>query len=999
MLTVERIDDMFMKLLDKSLFRSNMPIRVQIIFSLILVLVCNTCWAKDALPENLSLKAGISANSEYSKDYKAQFVADGYIPDAGGKNDPGHAWCVQGTTHKTGADLTFEWDKPVVVAEIIYYGRTSWFLNECWKDYEIYHDDEQKPLVTGRFKMSHGPQRITLPEPRRIRKILLRFTSSYGGYNPGASEVQIFSVSPTAEDLKKINKIARLRGDPFYKSDTEMEAKIQSRRLAEDFRKGGLGFRSLVVVHRHAIQPTHVYTYHNEGFSPGGGLYVFTPDEDEGKLRELVAAPEGQILDCDVSYDGTEILFSWRKSKGEFYQLYRINVDGTGLRQITDGGSYNFNGCWLPDGDIAFLSTRKPAFAYCWTSPVGVLYRMVANGENVRRISANYLNDFTPSLMNDGRIIYGRWEYVDRPAIPIQSLWTINPDGTNLGVYYGNRVLSPATFIEPRAIPGDTRVLCTMTAHNGPCRGAVGIIDPSLGVNAQQAIRNLTPEVDIGHVDRGSGNHVRGPYESPYPLDQEHFLVSRGGTILLRDYDGTKQVVVLRGKDGMGFYNAQPIRPRSRPPILSSLLPENTENWATVILQDVYNGLEPHIKRGEVRQICVVQEIEKSKMADTSYRAFGFQFPVVSCGATYAPKKVWGYVPVAEDGSAYFKVPAGLPLYFIAIDEHGQAVQRMRSFTNFMPGEVRSCIGCHEPRNNSPRRQNLLMAFRQSAGRPQPPTIPEWGLRGFSYSHIVQPVLDRHCVSCHSGTTPPEGIDLSGDETDFFNISYEILARQGRPGENPYTKWIPSFNGMEENILIITPKSWGSPASKLAEVVLKGHPDQYGKPRVDVDEAGRRRILAWIDLNVPYYGTSLSNYYQRKGCRQMIPPDFDSVLQRVARARCASCHGSDNKGIVKIPRKVWLRITNPELNSFLLAPLAKSAGGTEACKTVVFESKEDPDYQAILKTFEPLRKMLVERPRMDMIDREQANKTEPVRKPAAAGPPDSKVTSIFPSSP
>ncbi|MHC4735115.1 MAG: hypothetical protein ACYTDW_11760 [Planctomycetota bacterium] len=398
--------------------------RVQIIFSLSLVLVCNTCWSKDTLPENLSLKARISANSEYSKDYKAQFVADGYIPVAGGKNDPGHAWCVQGITHKNGAELTFEWDKPVVVAEIIYYGRTGWFLNECWKDFEIYPDGEQKPLATGRFKMSHGPQRIGLPGPRRVRKILLRFTSSYGGYNPGASEIQIFSVRAAAEDLKRINKITRLRGNPFYKTDSEMEAKTQSRRLAEDFREGGLGFRSLVVVHRHAIKPTHVYTYHNEGFEPGGGLYVFTPDNEEGKLRELVAAPKGQILDCDVSYDGTEILFSWRKSKDEFYQLYRINVDGTGLRQITDGGSYNFNGCWLPDGDIAFLSTRKPAFAYCWTSPVGVLYRMAANGKNVRRISANYLNDFTPSLMNDGRIIYGRWEYVDRPAIqPGCVLW------------------------------------------------------------------------------------------------------------------------------------------------------------------------------------------------------------------------------------------------------------------------------------------------------------------------------------------------------------------------------------------------------------------------------------------------------------------------------------------------------------------------------------------------------------------------------------------------
>ena len=130
----------------------------------------------------------------------------------------------------------------------------------------------------------------------------------------------------------------------------------------------------------------------------------------------------------------------------------------------------------------------------------------------------------------------------------------------------------------------------------------------------------------------------------------------------------------------------------------------------------------------------------------------------------------------------------------------------------------------------------------------------------------------------------------------------------------------------------------------------------------------------------------------------MIPPDFDRVLQRVAKARCASCHGSDDKGTVKIPRKVWLRITNPELNTLLLAPLAKSAGGTEACRTVVFPSKEDPDYQAILKTFEPLREMLRERPRMDMIGQEeQASKTGPIRKPIATplGLIANKISNLF----
>ncbi len=938
---------------------------------LALVLFCSSlCFGAelaDNLPHNLAMTSRRTATSEYSKDYLAKLVADGDIPNEAAKNDPGRAWCVNGNTHRNGADLVFEWDKPVEVGEIIYYGRTAWFLNECWKDYEVYVDAADKPLIKGRLQMIHGPQRITLPQTSTTRKLVLRFTSSYGGPNPGASEVQVFSQSLSPDLLDEINDALKLRSDPYYKTDREMRRKPESKQLENALIDGKLGFASLVVIHRHAIQPSHVYTYHNEGFTAGGGLYVFSPAPDGGKLRQLIACPEGQILDCDVSYDGAEILFSWRKTESDYYQLYRIGIDGSGLQQLTNDLSYNFNGVWLPDGGIVFLSTRKPAFAYCWTSPVGILYRMDRDGANVRRLSANYLNDFTPNVTSDGKIIYGRWEYVDRPAIPIQSLWTINPDGTKLAVYYGNRVLSPATFIEPRPMPGSGRILCTMTAHNGPCRGAIGIIDPTLGVNAQKAIRNLTPEVDIGKVDKGSGNHIKGPYESPYPLDDEHFLVSRGGTILLRDYEGARQVVLLRPKDGMGFFNAQPIRPRHRPPVVPSMLNEESDGWATVILQDVYRGLEPHVKRGQIKQICVVQEIEKSRKAETQYRAFGFQFPVVSCGATYAPKKVWGYVPVEEDGSACFKVPAGLPLYFMAIDERGRALQRMRSFTHFADGEVQGCVGCHEPRNESPGRRIPLAALGRRINQAKPPQPPEWGLRGFSFPQIVQPVLDEHCAKCHAGPQPPQQVDLSPDKTDFFNVSYETLAREGRPGENLYTKWIPTFNGMEENILIIDPGSWGSPASKLAEIVLSGHPDENGETRVNVEPWAQRRIMAWIDLNVPYYGTSLSNHYTRTGCRRMLPADLDAVLQDVARNRCASCHGTDNKRTVRIPRKQWVRIDNPELNNFLLAPLAEDHGGTQACGKAVFTSRQDNDYQRILATFESVDRTLDDNPRIDMV--------------------------------
>jgi len=915
-----------------------------------------------AVKGNLAPAATVSATSVHDHRFLPKFAVDGEVPPRGSKQaELGRAWCVLKSKTGDRADFTLQWRQPIDVSEIVYYGRTAWMMTECFRDFEVYLDNSRRPAIMGSFQMIHGPQRIKLPKATQVRKVTIRFLNSYGGANPGAAEIMVFAASPSDEVLAQVTrrggKVAAIREDTTWAKE--------------------IGCNQLVVIKRHEINPTHVYTYHAEGFQPGGGLYVLSVTGGDTTLRELVASPAGQILDCDLSYDAREILFSWKTGRDQPYQLYRVDVDGGNTVQLTGGNAHNFNACWLPDGGIAFLSTRKPAFAYCWTSPVGVLHRMDRDGANVQRLSANYLNDFTPSVTADGQIVYSRWEYVDRPAIPIQSLWTINPDGSGLSVFFGNRVLTPGTFMEAHSVPGTTKLLCTMTGHGGPCRGAIGIIDPAHGVNAQAAIRNLTPEIEIGQVDRGfaTEDRVRGPYESPYPIDSKHFLVSRRGTLLLRDYKGARQWEVLRPEGGLGFYSARPLRPRQRPPTLPSLLPEEPDNWATVYLQDVYNGLEPYVKRGDVKQICVVQEIEKSRLAPLSRRAFGFQFPVVSCGATYAPKKVWGYVPVAEDGSAVFKVPAGLPIYFMAIDAEGRAVQRMRSFTHLMPGEVQGCIGCHENRLGSSSVRELPMALRREPLELSP---PEWGLTGFSYAHIVQPVLDRHCTQCHHPLEPSGGVDLTGDLTDFFNVSYEVLARQGtiatdpnqgglskrrqilEVGSNPYTKWIPTYNGAEDNILHVAPKTWGSPTSKLADILRSGHPDTDGKPRLKMDTAARRRVFAWIDLNVPYYGTSASNHYGLKGCRQIVPVQLEKVLSEVAKTRCASCH---TKGI---PRKFYIRITNPHLNDFLVSPLAKSAGGSEECGKAIFQTRDDPDYQKILATFTPVAELLKKTARMDM---------------------------------
>ena len=966
----------------------------------VLTILSTGAVAADAMPKDLARKAKVSASSEFSGEYRARNAVSGVISSG---SQQGGDWAVKGTQD---GHFTLEWKEPVEATQIIYCSRVTSQLLENFKDYEVYLDDARTPAVKGRLAHRPGPQMINFTR-QKVTKIHIKFLSAHtNSPNPGASQIAVYATPVTEKQL------AVLR----IPADERTEA---AKALRKELLDGKLGFTDILLVKRKPLNISHVYVYHVEGFRPGGGLYVYSATKDEMKC--IFDAGEGMITTTDLSYDGKEVVFALRrgghvasnpvghiedisryKDEKSNYQVFKINIDGTGLKQLTGGAYNNLDPCWLPDGGIAFISDRKPAYAYCYVVTSPVLYRMEADGSKQIRLSANYLMDFTPSVLNDGRIIYTRWEYVDRAACPIQSLWAIKPDGTGLSGYYGNRVITPGTFMDAQPIPGTrNQVVATATNHNGSCRGGIVAIDPSKGANAKEAVRNLTPEIPIyAHRIGGGpwgngmlGARPRGTYEKPLAINTNRFLVSKGGTIQLRDFDANAVSLVLPD-GGMGYYCPMPVLKTKLPALLARSavdLPEDgsvSGAWATMFMQDVYNGLEPDVKRGEIKQIAVVQEVEKSTHTPQNNKrpdgrgmrniaVFGFQFPLVSCGATYAAKKVWGFADIQPDGSAAFKVPSEVPIYFLALDAEGRALQRMRSFTHLMPGEVQGCVGCHADRNSVASSGPKGLAGRGKVQELQPPA---WGVKGFSYKEVVQGVFDRNCIKCHNEREQPNNVDLTGDMTDFFNVSYDILARTGTQAErrwinhgspsgpqydkvrgmSPYTEWIWTINGAGHNVLEIKPRRWGSPASKLAEIIRSGHPDKDGKPRVKVPDADRKRVFLWIDLNVPYYGTSSSNHKARLGSRRMMPLDLESTLKDVASRRCASCHKSG------IPRKFYTRVMKPENNNFLIAPLAKTAGGTQKCGKPVFASKDDADYQKVLKTFAPIHDLLRKRPRADM---------------------------------
>ncbi|NQT39117.1 MAG: hypothetical protein HQ581_16580, partial [Planctomycetes bacterium] len=305
-----------------------------------------------AEPVNLARKAKVSASSEFSDEYRAEMAISGAVPSEFNQDAD---WAVKAM--QTGR-FTLQWDQPIEAAQIIYYARVTSPLLECFKDYEVYLNDAEKPAVRGTLEHRRGPQRIDFPK-QQVTKIRIEFLSAHPtSPNPGAAEIAVYAAPVTEKQL------AEMRIPPQEKTP-------EARALRDALLDGKLGFEKILLVKRKPLNISHVYVYHVEGFRPGGGLYVFSPGEFDGELKCIFDAGEGMITTADLSYDGKEVVFALRrgghvgsnpvghiediscyKEEESNYHVFKINFDGTGLAQLSDGSYNNLDPAWLPDGGI-----------------------------------------------------------------------------------------------------------------------------------------------------------------------------------------------------------------------------------------------------------------------------------------------------------------------------------------------------------------------------------------------------------------------------------------------------------------------------------------------------------------------------------------------------------------------------------------------------------------------------------------------------------------------
>ncbi|MCX6906272.1 MAG: hypothetical protein NTW03_22895, partial [Verrucomicrobia bacterium] len=692
-----------------------------------------------------------------------------------------------------------------------------------------------------------------------------------------------------------------------------------------------------------------------------------------GKLATILDDPRGGVRDPQVDYEGKKILFSYRKGGTENYLLYEINTDGSELRQLTDGIYDDIEPTYLPDGDIVFVSTRCKRWVNCWLTQVAIMHRCDATGRNVRAISSNNEQDNTPWPLPDGRLLYTRWEYVDRSQVDYHHLWVSNPDGTAQMNWYGN--LHPGiVMIDAKPIPGSDKVVSIFSPGHGQREhaGTITLVDPKGGPDD----RSFATRVSRGNQ-----------FRDPWAFSERCFMAALNASLVVMDETGAQQEIFRLPeedvKSGMYLHEPRPLSPRPRERIIPDRINPH-QPAGRLVLANIYDGRNmTGVERGEIKKLLVLETLPMP------IHFTGGMDPI-SYGGTFTLERIVGTVPVEADGSAYLEVPALRSLFLVALDENDLSVKRMQSFLTVQPGEVTGCVGCHEQRTRTPAAATYpTLAMQRPPSKIEPVAgVPEV----IDYPRDVQPILDALCVSCHGYEKTALGgpragrLILTGDRGPMFSHSYYMMtiAHLFSDGRNRAQS---SY----------APRVLGSSSSRLLKLLDGSH---YG---VKASQQQKTMLRLWIETGAAYPGTyaalgtgMIGNYSENQQINMDGEWPATQAAARVMDQRCAKCHDqpgrllprtlSDERGVsfwqpslndprLNTSRHIVFNLTRPERSMLVLAPLAEQAGGWGSCRdpktkqpVTVFASTADPDYQQLLALCVAGQERLGQIKRFDMPD-------------------------------
>jgi hypothetical protein len=684
------------------------------------------------------------------------------------------------------------------------------------------------------------------------------------------------------------------------------------------------------------------YTY---GFKKGGQLCLGTLLKDGTVKHEvLLEKPEGVVCYPNLSWDAKTLVFSMRDNfETDSYYLYTMDLATRRVKQITfpllkDGKPLHVADCeptFLPDGRIVFTSTRDVHISDCWYRAGGNIYSCDADGGHIRRLTFDQLMTSNPQVLEDGRVVFTRWEYNDRSALYTHPLMAMNPDGTAQTEYYGNNSMFPASIIHARGIPGSQKAIAVIAGHHSIYKGKLGLIDRSKGIQAGKGIEFVNTKLN-GDLGRESADFIRpeppdpsnpyhdfkidvfgqfGPqYSHPYAFDEENYLCSFCPEGYLPPFgpfnpplgvytmkpDGTRELLAFDDWQGTG--QVIPVMARTPPPVRASVINPN-ENNGIYTIQDVYQGPGlAGIARGTAKKLRVVAL--EYRVCRMGYGQNGgecetglCQTPISLNSGSWDVKHVLGEADIEADGSCNVEVPAHAPVYFQVLDARGYTIQTMRSWSTLQCGERFSCIGCHENKMDAgnpegyARKTTIALSkpiqkLKPFAGKEHPlvkrlaseswrdsvenylgvnaprPLDANAAVDGFSFVQEIQPIFDRHCVSCHNAgkleeskisltgeAAKPESVKLIGagqvDPKRAYTQSYVAITTSGNPDKNPWMTWLKP----RSRAVMLPPYHTGSCKSKVMEYFESGH---YG---VKVSENEKRTFACWLDLLIPFCGS------------------------------------------------------------------------------------------------------------------------------------------------
>ena len=739
------------------------------------------------------------------------------------------------------------------------------------------------------------PEALILPSDRDPVDIVLRRARALLddlGRMPAAPDL-----APLAKDLQVLqeaNAAANL-GDAQARFALFEKACAVRRKVA--LANPLLDFDRLLFITRHRPGFNHMCDqYYGINAKPGGSLYVLSdPFGPNPKVRDVLAdavvargrlkgskLEGGSFVSPDLSYDARTVAFAYVECQGDTahryhtdpsrghwhegrsYHVFRVNVDGSGLEQLSDGTWNDFDPCWLPNGRLAFITERRGGYLRCGREcPTYTLYDMAADGSDIVQLSPHETNEWHPSVTHDGRIIYTRWDYVDRHGCTAHLPWITTLDGRDSRAVHGNfapRPTRPDMELDVRAVPRSHKFVATAAPHHGQAFGSLVLIDPHVEDDDGMApVKRITPEVAFPESQGGAQ-----VYGTAWPLSETYYLCvydpgmrpgvgGQGGGYLRGDYGiylvdafGNKELI-YRDPD-IACQSPIPLRPtllpRADPLLAAGTAPAaagpaaDGPAEATLAVVNVYDGLKPWPEGTRVTALRVLQVLPMTVPSggpphETAIRE-------ASAGDSVVPiRYVLGTVPVEEDGSAHFTVPSNKEIFFQALDARGLAVQSMRSATYLQKGERLLCQGCHDRRHRAPGPPATVpLAMRREPSRLRPDVD---GSNPFSYPRLVQPVLERYCVECH--TKNPKKAP---------NLAREPIEK----------KWYASYNSLAPKYGFhsygdgyrTTPGQFGARASKLFEILSKGHHD------LKLPEEDLHRIALWLDCASLFYGV-----YEKEG--------------------------------------------------------------------------------------------------------------------------------------